>query len=496
MACERAGPKLTKTTRERAKEQQQQALTFKLILHANYQNWPDAGESGAAPRIVHAPPGLSVAKLGEQPLLVCLAQGSPRPTVRWFRAQPDEPQRWLELPAGQPKGGAHNDSHPKYSVSNQGSFLHLRQLSAQLDQGARFKCLANNSFGAAQAETELQLEVWPATRVLELEPRLEFVAANGHLQAQLSSQQFSQFHLPSTSDQASHTARFLTLNCTARRSPSQAPLESLEWLHNGRPMFSVSLAQLSVGGDQVGANFSRAASLFDEQLELKLVEFLDQQPPAAGLVGPEAQLYSGGAVEDELANQDSQALPLGDEAQQQQQQQVVSSATLNKLAELADDFRQPPAGQARKLASPMHTLRPLAGQEALLYQLHLPLPLRRHLRGSYQCRARTPRTTLQAASSVLLRDSAPQFVETFASQLVSGQQQQQVSSSTGALQQQLQHQASLKCVASGAPLPEISWTLSGFAVPESARFRVGDYVTRDGLIVSFVNITNVQPEGE
>jgi hypothetical protein len=51
-------------------------------------------------------------------------------------------------------------------------------------------------------------------------------------------------------------------------------------------------------------------------------------------------------------------------------------------------------------------------------------------------------------------------------------------------------------VASGSPLPEISWQLSGFQVPESSRFRVGDYVTRDGLIVSFVNISSLQPEGE
>lgn len=95
-------------------------------------------------------------------------------------------------------------------------------------------------------------------------------------------------------------------------------------------------------------------------------------------------------------------------------------------------------------------------------------------------------TVLHQTSQLLLKDTPPKFVETFASSLVTANSHQNIN----------RQQVSLKCIASGSPLPEISWLLSGFQVPESSRFRVGDYVTRDGLIVSFVNITNVQAEGK
>ena len=48
---------------------------------------------------------------------------------------------------------------------------------------------------------------------------------------------------------------------------------------------------------------------------------------------------------------------------------------------------------------------------------------------------------------------------------------------------------SLKCVASGHPLPQVTWMLDRRSVPEDSRFRSGDYVTRDSLVVSFVNIS-------
>lgn len=53
---------------------------------------------------------------------------------------------------------------------------------------------------------------------------------------------------------------------------------------------------------------------------------------------------------------------------------------------------------------------------------------------------------------------------------------------------------SLKCTATGTPLPQITWTLDGFPVTEGLRTRVGDFVTSDGFVNSFVNITRIQTE--
>ncbi|KAL3210778.1 hypothetical protein MRX96_036878 [Rhipicephalus microplus] len=53
---------------------------------------------------------------------------------------------------------------------------------------------------------------------------------------------------------------------------------------------------------------------------------------------------------------------------------------------------------------------------------------------------------------------------------------------------------SLKCIAAGRPLPQVTWSLDGLPVPENARFRMGDYVTSEGHVVSFVNISGVRAE--
>lgn len=49
-------------------------------------------------------------------------------------------------------------------------------------------------------------------------------------------------------------------------------------------------------------------------------------------------------------------------------------------------------------------------------------------------------------------------------------------------------------MASGNPLPQITWTLDGSLLPEDQRFRVGDYITMQGRVVSYVNITSVRVE--
>ena len=53
---------------------------------------------------------------------------------------------------------------------------------------------------------------------------------------------------------------------------------------------------------------------------------------------------------------------------------------------------------------------------------------------------------------------------------------------------------SLKCEATGNPLPQITWMLDDNAIFEHSRIRVGDYVTNNGYVNSFVNISSIRIE--
>lgn len=54
---------------------------------------------------------------------------------------------------------------------------------------------------------------------------------------------------------------------------------------------------------------------------------------------------------------------------------------------------------------------------------------------------------------------------------------------------------SIKCEAVGSPLPQITWTLDGLPIIEShSRIRIGDYVTNQGVVNSFINLTSVRIE--
>ncbi|KAL3246499.1 hypothetical protein MRX96_057626, partial [Rhipicephalus microplus] len=55
--------------------------------------------------------------------------------------------------------------------------------------------------------------------------------------------------------------------------------------------------------------------------------------------------------------------------------------------------------------------------------------------------------------------------------------------------------ASLKCSASGNPLPQVTWTLDGEVVPENYHVRIGDYVSSERLVHSYVNLTSVRVGG-
>ncbi|XP_015789143.1 Down syndrome cell adhesion molecule-like protein Dscam2 isoform X2 [Tetranychus urticae] len=108
--------------------------------------------------------------------------------------------------------------------------------------------------------------------------------------------------------------------------------------------------------------------------------------------------------------------------------------------------------------------------------LHIESIKSKH-RGIYQCFASNEYESVHASSQINIRDDPPEFKETFKSQTLDPGPS-----------------LSLKCVAAGNPLPQITWTLDGFPIPESMRVRFGDFVTKENLVVSYVNISDVRVE--
>lgn len=51
---------------------------------------------------------------------------------------------------------------------------------------------------------------------------------------------------------------------------------------------------------------------------------------------------------------------------------------------------------------------------------------------------------------------------------------------------------SLRCIARGNPLPTVQWTVFDTNLPENHRIQYGDYVSLNGDVVSYVNISSVQ----
>ncbi|XP_076325922.1 cell adhesion molecule Dscam1-like isoform X2 [Tachypleus tridentatus] len=97
--------------------------------------------------------------------------------------------------------------------------------------------------------------------------------------------------------------------------------------------------------------------------------------------------------------------------------------------------------------------------------------------GFYQCFVYNEIESTQGFAEVIIADNPPVFLEKFETQSgIPGKP------------------TSLKCMASGSPLPQVTWTLDGFSVPENFGFRFGDYVTRENTVVSFVNISNTKPQ--
>lgn len=104
-------------------------------------------------------------------------------------------------------------------------------------------------------------------------------------------------------------------------------------------------------------------------------------------------------------------------------------------------------------------------------------PLNKDDQGMYQCFGTNDWDMAHDNTQLLLGDIGPELVYWFTEQTL-----------------QPGPSLSLKCVASGNPLPQFTWTLDGFPIPESNRILVGQYVTAHDDVIAHVNISSLKVE--
>ncbi|XP_076350073.1 cell adhesion molecule Dscam1-like isoform X2 [Tachypleus tridentatus] len=102
-------------------------------------------------------------------------------------------------------------------------------------------------------------------------------------------------------------------------------------------------------------------------------------------------------------------------------------------------------------------------------------PTRREDGGMYQCYVRNSEESVQDAARLTISAQPPILTSHFHDQVVNPGSQ-----------------VSLTCASMGNPLPQITWSTYDEPVQDSNRVRVGDYVSRDGAVISFVNFTRIE----
>ncbi|XP_022258613.1 Down syndrome cell adhesion molecule-like protein Dscam2, partial [Limulus polyphemus] len=164
------------------------------------------------------------------------------------------------------------------------------------------------------------------------------------------------------------------------------------------------------------------------------------------------------------------------------------SITAPLLSEVKPDFKMANIGETIEFTCivnghPIQSVNWLRNCRPLLYNSRIIrlgtnvlriAPVERGDRGMYQCVVSNEKQAVQAAAELVLQEQPPNFLFTFNKKYV------HPGSSL-----------SLKCSASGNPLPQITWTRDGTAVPEAYHIRVGDYVSGTNTVNSYINISTV-----
>ncbi|XP_065168013.1 cell adhesion molecule Dscam1 isoform X4 [Atheta coriaria] len=129
----------------------------------------------------------------------------------------------------------------------------------------------------------------------------------------------------------------------------------------------------------------------------------------------------------------------------------------------------------------MHNGKPIAPDNRVEVMVEPPRLTIRQLskddRGMYQCIVSNNWDQAQATAELDMGDAGPELVYSFSEQTL-----------------QPGPTVSLKCVASGNPPPQFTWTLDGFPIPDHPRFLVGQYVTIQDDVISHVNISHIKAE--